>query len=366
MNTRIVLIVSAALSACPAFGQAKNAILFLGDGLGVSGLNAASIYSYGKPQALYVQSMPHIALADNSTTREWVPDGPADATAWATGVKVHNKIFSETDVTERGEKDGEHLKTILEYAEEHGLSTGVITNLAPAGVADPVIAAAYAHLNKPPRRFSGEIFLQLLNMKYGDGPDVVIGTGRELITEQLKKNGQDIAAEIRKKGYAYLDSVAAVSKLERANGRLIALVDDPEFDLNEAFQQAASRLSRNPKGFLLVVLVDCHMADVKKDLETITAYDNAIRQIAEQRKKDTLVMFAGNFSFDLHVVGENLKETSKSADSREIVNAVYLEKQHTAEETPVMATGPGSERVRGYIPNTAIFDTLLAGLGLRR
>jgi alkaline phosphatase len=294
-----------------------------------------------------------------------VPDGPAAATAWATGVKVHNKIMSETDVTERSATDGEHLKTIIEYAEEHGLSTGLITNLAPAGIADPVISASYAHLNKPPRRFSGETFLQLLNMKYGDGPDVVIGTGRQLITSQVKQSGQDLAAEIRKHGYVYLDSVAAVSKLNPASSRIIALVDDPEFDLNDAIQLAASHLSGNRKGFLLIVLVDCHLADVTKNMEQIATYDKAIRNIAEARKQDTLLMFAGNFSFDLHVVGENLKETSKSEDSREIVNAVYLEKEHTAEEAPVMAIGPGSERIRGYIPNTEIFNTIMAGLGLR-
>jgi alkaline phosphatase len=289
------------MSAGSVYAQAKNAILFIGDGVGVSSLNAASIYNYGKAQALYIQSMPHVALSDTSTTREWVPDGPAAATAWATGVKVHNKIMSETDVTERSATDGQHLKTIIEYAEERGLSTGLITNLAPAGIADPVISASYAHLNKPPRRFSGETFLQLLNIKYGDGPDVVIGTGRQLITSQVNHSGQDLAAEIRKHGYVYLDSVAAVSKLNPASSRIIALADDPEFDLNDAIQLAVSHLSGNPKGFLLVVLADCHMPDVTKNMEEIGTYDKAIRNIAEARKQDTLLMFAGNFSFDLHV-----------------------------------------------------------------
>src|ERR1700686_2083261 len=99
MNNRqlAVLIISATLNAIPAFSQAKNAILFIGDGAGLQLVNAASIYAYGKQQSLYIQSMPHIALADTSTTREWVADGPAASTAWATGVKVHNGIVSESD-----------------------------------------------------------------------------------------------------------------------------------------------------------------------------------------------------------------------------------------------------------------------------
>jgi alkaline phosphatase len=368
MNKRqlAVLITSAVIGASPAFSQAKHAILFIGDGAGVPSLNAASIYAYGKPQALYIQSMPHVALADTSTTREWVTDGPASGTAWATGVKSHNGVVSQSTTAERGGKDGENLKTIVEYAEEQGLSTGLITNLSPAGIADPVISASYAHLNKPPRRFSGETFLQLLNMKYGDGPDVVIGTGRQIITEQVKKNGQDLSAEIRKRGYTYLDSLAAVSKLNAANSRLIALLDDEEFDLNEALHQATARLSRNPKGYLLIVLADCHSASREKTIDEIVAYDSAIKKITEELKKDTLVIFAGNFSFDLHVTGENLKETMKSADNRKIIDTIYLEDRHTAEEAPVMATGPGSERLKGYIPNTEIFQVMMAGLGLQR
>jgi len=365
-HNRALLILSAVLFVQPAFPQAKNVILFIGNGAGAPSLNAASIYGYGKPQALYIQKMPHVALADTSTTREWVTDGPASGTAWATGVKSHQGIVSKGPNVERDGKEGGDLKTIVEYAEEKGISTGLITSLGSAGIADPVISAAYAHLNKPPKRSSGEIFLQLLNMKYGNGPDVVIGTGRALILAQVRKEGVDLPAEIRKRGYTYLDSLGAVSKLDPQNSRLIALLDDTEFDMGEALHQAVSRLSRNSKGFLLIVLADCHASSPKKTVTEIIDYDNAIRGIAEERKNDTLVMFAGNYSFDLHVVGENLKETQKSSDGREIENAIYLEDQHTAEEAPVLATGPGSERLRGYISNTDIFEMMMGGLGLKR
>jgi len=63
----LVLFLGAVLSAPPAFGQAKNIILFIGDGAGISSLNAASIYGYGKPQSLFVQKMPNLALADTSS-----------------------------------------------------------------------------------------------------------------------------------------------------------------------------------------------------------------------------------------------------------------------------------------------------------
>ena len=71
---------------------AKNIILFLGDGTGVSSLNVASIYGYNKPQSLYIQTFPGIALADTSTATQWVTDGAAGATAYATGVKSISTI----------------------------------------------------------------------------------------------------------------------------------------------------------------------------------------------------------------------------------------------------------------------------------
>ena len=59
-------------------------------------------------------------------------------TAIVTGVKTNNDVISEGPDTVRGKKDGAILKTILEYAEEHGLSTGAITNMP---IADATPAA---------------------------------------------------------------------------------------------------------------------------------------------------------------------------------------------------------------------------------
>jgi alkaline phosphatase len=52
--------------------HAKKIILILGDGAGLSSLNAASLYGYGAPQSLYLQHMPNIAWVDTSSASEWV------------------------------------------------------------------------------------------------------------------------------------------------------------------------------------------------------------------------------------------------------------------------------------------------------
>jgi alkaline phosphatase len=358
----IALLLASVGSAAPLFAQAKNVILFIGDGAGISSLNAASIYGYGKPQALFVQTMPHLALADTSSARQWVTDGAACATAWATGHKTRNGVMSMSAEAERDSKDGEIYKTVLEYAEEQGLSTGLISNDDKTGVSGAAVSSFYAHINN--RGKSGAIFEQMLHTKYGDGPDVVIGTGRKKISGEIKAMGDhDLEAEIAAKGYTYVDSLAAVSRMNGAKDRVIALVDDEDFDINEAVQQAVARLSKNSKGFLLIAHSDCHLGKTAKSLNRLLLLDKAIANAAETTKGNTLILFTADHSYDLRIKGENLTETSRDSDFRKITSAVSLEDEHTAEEVPVLAMGPGSERVKGFISNTDIFHFMMSNFG---
>jgi alkaline phosphatase len=355
-------VITLAFTASSAYSQAKKVILFIGDGAGISSLNAASIYGYGKPQALYLQKMPHIGLADTSSAREWVTDAAACASAWATGHKGRNGVMSMSPDAERDVKDGEIYKTVMEYAQEQGLSTGIISNDSRTGVSGAAVSAFYAHINN--RQKSGQIFEQLLHTKYGQGPDVVIGTGRKKISDEIKAmGGHDLTAEITARGYTYVDSLAAVSQMGGASNRVIALLDDEDFDINEAIQQAVARLSKNPKGFLLVAHSDCHLGKTAKSLQRIILLDQAIEKAAEQNKRDTLVLFTADHSYDLRIKGENLTETSKDSDHKKITLAVSLEDEHTAEEVPVLATGAGSERVHGFMSNTDVFHIMMAHFG---
>jgi alkaline phosphatase len=356
---RIVL--ATALFGASAFSQAKNVILFIGDGAGVSSLNAASIYGYGKPQSLYMQTMPHLALADTSSAKEWVTDGAACASAWATGVKTRNGVVSMSADAERDVKDGEIFKTVFEYAEEKGLSTGVVSNEDRTGVTDAVVSAFYAHHNNRGR--SGEIFMQLINSKYGRGPDVVIGSGRKVVSAAVEKDGRNIAAEAKGKGYTYVNTMEELANTAPGKTRLIALLDDENFDFAEAVKQAVARLSQNPKGFILVAHSDCHLGKTRQSLDRVIKLDNAIRAIGDPIKSNTLVLFTADHSYDLRIKGEGLTETSKASDYKKITSIVSLEDEHTAEEVPFLGMGPGSERIRGYMSNTDVFRVMMANFG---
>src|SRR6185503_13345167 len=101
----------------------------------------------------------------------------------------------------------------------------------------------YAHVND--RGKFGEIFLQLLQPRFGDGADVVMGTGRRAVYDGVKALGQDLDAVAKQKGrpiYASLEEVPAGAKRP-------IVVMEREIDMPAAARLAIRTLSTNPKGY---------------------------------------------------------------------------------------------------------------------
>ena len=342
--------------------KAKNIIIFIGDGTGVSSLNAASIYGYDKPQSLYIQSFPGVALADTSTATQWVTDGGAGATAIATGVKTNNGVLSESSAAVKDQKDGEILKTFFEYAREHGLSTGAISNDDRQGVTNALTAAFFAHNNN--RGKTGEIFEEMIAPRNGGtGLDVAYSGGRKDVLKQVSALGRDGAADLKSRGYVFVDSLDALKSVDASHTKVVMLNDDTDMPIKPAVDDAITRLSKNPNGFVLVVFSDCHTGKTSTSLRRIVEMDNVVREVAAAHKQDTLILWTADHSYDLHIKGETLTETLKKNEGKKITTAVSLEDEHTAEEVPVMAIGPGSERVHGFISNTDVFHILMAAPG---
>lgn len=354
----IILLLSLSLAICAAQRRAKNVIFFVGDAGGIGVLNAAAILG-GKPQGLFIQQMPNLGLMDTSTASQWVTDSAAAATAMAAGRKTHNGVISQSETAVRGQKDGELLKTVLEYAEERGLSTGVITNDEPSGA---TAAVWYSHSND--RRKKGEIFAQLLKPRFGDGVDVVIGSGRKSVLESTRVLGIDIEVGLRAKGYAVCGSLQEAPADAR---RVVVLLDSADYDLGAAVARAIDILSRNPKGFFLMVESDLHTKQLAKGLKRTLALDGIIRETAARMKNDTLIMFTADHSFDTRLVGGKrgapLVPPSAAGDGAAANPSVRVGDGHTGEEVLVAAQGPGAERVRGFFPNTRLFAIMLAAYG---
>src|SRR5690606_6371494 len=110
--------------------QARSVIVFLADAGGVSAFNAASLLGYGEPLKLHTQQWPHLGLSDTSPVDAYVSDSANGMSSIMTGVKTKNGVISQTADAVRGETDGAPTKTLIEYAEERGLWTGVVTTQA--------------------------------------------------------------------------------------------------------------------------------------------------------------------------------------------------------------------------------------------
>jgi alkaline phosphatase len=344
-----VLVALLVVSSCAsAASKAKNVILFLADGTGIPTVNAASLHGYGKPRSLYIQSMPNIGLSETSSASSWVTDSAAGMTAIVTGVKTHNGVVSQGPDAERGVKDGEGLKTILEYAEEKGLSTGVVSN---SPMADATPAACYARSNA--RDKWGEIFMQVPNARYGDGVDVVIGPGRTRILKETTALGADLAAELQKKGYAFYDSFEGWDA--KSAKRVVTLMDGEDFDLGEAVNRAIAILSKNPKGFFLMVESNNHSKLPKKDLDRLVRFDQIIKSVADAHRKDSLILFTADHSYDLRLPSARYTDV--------VSDKMKVEGSHTAEEVLVAAEGPGADQVRGYMRNTDLFFVMMRSYG---
>ena len=334
--------------------RAKNVVLFLGDGTGLGTIHAASVHGHGKPHAFYIHSMPHMGLSETSAASTWNTDSAAGMTAIVTGQKTQVGVVSQGPQAQRGEVDGPPLKTILEYAEEHGLATGVVSN---SPITDATPAACYAHSNE--RKKWGENFSQIVKPRFGDGVDVVIGPGRERILNETAELGFDPAKELPANGYAYLEPAHDLSAVGPATKRLVALFEkEPQdFPLAAAVDQALAILEAHPKGFFLMVESNNHYKDIKKSLDLMVQFDAIIEQTAERLKgTDTLIVFTADHSYDLHF-------PLAAKKGEDVLPSMAVVGKHTAEQVLVLAEGPGAERVEGFFANTYLFDVMMSAYG---
>lgn len=359
---------SAAKGATAKGAPAKNVVLFLADAGGISVMAAASLHAHGAPNKLFMQrALPHVGLSDTSTASQIVSDSAAGMTAIVTGQRTHNGVIAQSAAAVRGKSDGEALKTILEYAEERGLSTGVISNDSLTG-ATP--ASTYAHVND--RGKTAEIFQQAFAPRFGDGIDVMIGSGRGGITKALAAGGETLEAVSARIGRPILSSL---DEVPADASRTIVLFENSEFDVEGAVRTAHRILSRNKKGYFLMVEVDTHTDRLRRGVDHMVLMDKVIEQTASLAGRDTLLMLTADHSFDMQLRGgllnapllaglEEAEEKAKAEKNPTLrTGTLRMENSHTGEPVIVAAKGPGAERVRGFMLNTDLFAVMMQAYG---
>ncbi|NXX19386.1 PPBT protein, partial [Podargus strigoides] len=165
---------------------AKNLILFLGDGMGVSTVTATRILKgqlqngKGEESLLEMDKFPYVALAKTYNTNAQVPDSAGTATAYLCGVKANEGTVGVSAGATRDHCNttkGQEVTSILRWAKDGGKAVGIVTTTR---VTHATPSAAYAHSASRDWYSDGEM-----------PPDALEG-GCKDIARQLVENIPDI------------------------------------------------------------------------------------------------------------------------------------------------------------------------------
>ncbi|MCR2832505.1 alkaline phosphatase [Parerythrobacter lacustris] len=131
--------------------RAKNVILFIGDGMGVSTVTAARIYAgqklgqTGEEYVLPFETFQNVALVKTYNTNAQVPDSAGTASAMHTGVKTKIGVLGygpEITTGDCASAVGRELPLLGAEATERGLGLGIVST---ARITHATPAAVYAH-----------------------------------------------------------------------------------------------------------------------------------------------------------------------------------------------------------------------------
>ncbi|MED5239450.1 MAG: alkaline phosphatase [Pseudomonadota bacterium] len=329
-------------------GAAKNVILFVGDGMGISTVTAARILAGqmqgldGEEYQLSFEKMPFSGLVKTYNTNQQTPDSAGTMTAMMSGVKTKAGVIGVAEEASRadcGSSQGKGLVTALELAEDMGKATGV---LSTARITHATPAATYA--KSPERNWESDDGLtdeavangckdiadQLVSFDIGDGIDVVLGGGRRhfLPSESGGKrtDGRDLTAEWKDahptgsyvqtgSEFAALDAASVDQVLGLFTSSHMSYDADREANakdepsLTEMTSKSIDILSRDEDGYFLMVesgRIDHghHAGSAYTALTDAVEFSNAIQAAMDKTSaEDTLIIVTADHSHVFTIAG---------------------------------------------------------------
>jgi alkaline phosphatase len=328
-------------------GRAKNVILFVGDGMGVTTVTAARILEgqlqggSGEENDLTWDEFERLALIKTYSVNQQTSDSAPTATAMVTGDKANDGAIAVGPQVDRFETDWEAiepyiLETVLEQAEQRGLATGIVTT---ARLTHATPAVNYAHIGNrdwetdsqlPDGATVKDIAAQLIDAQARYGLEVALGGGRtyfmpgtqsdpEYGDAGRRSDGRDLIAEWMKAQprSAYVwneEQFDAISP--RRTRHLLGLfepshmqyeadrVNDAagEPSLADMTRKAIQILSQERRGFYLMVeagRIDHghHAGNAYRALtDTIALSDAVHAALQETNPEDTLILVTADHS----------------------------------------------------------------------
>jgi len=337
---------------------AKNVILLIGDGTGLSQISSAFYFKKTRPNYSRFKS---IGLIKTSSSREKITDSGAGATAFASGVKTYNGAIGVAD-------DSSKVKTLVEIVSPQHIKTGVIST---SSIQHATPACFYAHVIN--RRLYEDITVDLVESEI----DFFAGGGTSFFNK--RKDGKDLLEELKKKGFKIdttgfsdFTEIKQYSKMAYllaenhmapvANGRGDFLPKATELGI-----QFLNKDAENPNFFLMIEgsQVDWggHDNDAEYLISELIDFDDAIGMALDFAEADgnTLVIVTADHEtggFTLSSTLKSVKDSSSYGDYTEITGT-FSTKGHSATLIPVFAYGPGAEAFSGVYENTEIFHKIL-------
>lgn len=388
--------------------SAKNVIIMIGDGMGFPQMTLARIEKSGENFTRYASTelamdgMKHSGYVSTHSANSFVTDSAPAATAIAAGVKTNNGVIGQDASAIPKVKDGKNLTTILELARKAGLSTGLVTTTR---ITHATPAGFYAHVDN--RDNESEIADQLAQSDV----DVILGGGLQYFIgkndtrfpgiEGQRTDNRTVLADFTRMGYVSVFNGTAFDSVDgNKTEKLLGLFDgshmlyelqreslpEKEPSLAEMTEMATTILSKNPRGFFLMVeggRIDHagHERNLSHNVADTLAFDDAVKSALNfaQKNNDTLVIVTADHECGgLVLQPENLLDYEDglidplfASGTAHVTGPGYDfmvatgEATHTAVDVPIMASGPGSELVsEGRLDNTQIFEIMKVALNL--
>ena len=325
----------------------KNVILLIGDGMGANQVEVSRRVLLKEKEIFDLDKAEYKAEIITSCLNNDVTDSAAAATAFATGVKTNYEVVGK-------DKEGNDLKTILDYAQEAGMKTGIITD---KGLDDATPAAFSVHLEN-------RYLLQdtIPTQQINSGIDIFMGGN---VARYL-----DFAEAIQAKGYEFITTKEGLlnTKAKKifaaySSGRMMNQASDVP-TLAEMTNKAIQVLSQNKRGFFLMVeagQIDnrCGEGDIIKMAKAVQELDKALRvalNFARSNKETVVVVLADHETGGL-VIGEGEPDITWFTEAT---------RYHTAVNVPLYAYGTRSSFFADKIlDNTEVFEILMMLLNLK-
>ncbi len=401
-------------TSCTSTQFAKNHILFVVDGMGQSHITGARLFKGGPKARLNLESMPYTGIVRTSSYDDFTTDSAAAATALASGVRTYNTAIGVSDPKKATDKESSNLITIVDQAKKAGKAVGLITT---ARVTHATPAAFYAHVAH--RDMEDSIAEQLLasdiDLIFGGGQRFFLGTK----AGGSREDQRDLLQEFALKNYLVIKTDQEFRSLQmNSKQKILALLGNDhlpfeldrtpdQVSLKELVDVAIQHLSKNPKGYFLMVeaaRVDhaSHKNFARHSFGDMLALDQALEKPLLEDDKQTLVIVTSDHETgglalngyapyevasgekilgnhkrypqlpltDHGIVswssgpGHQAKVNIREKNFQHISAYKIPNAYHTAVDVPIMSKGPGAEKFVGFMDNSDIVHKVIEIMNL--